>query len=73
MALQCQSKDGTSLITLVIVYAVMLLGNLIFLFTVGWPSFLKKIPVKAGCVIELIVFEWLWLFMFWSHCATMCR
>ena len=41
MAFYCQTKDGTSLITLVIVYTAMVLGNLIFLFTVGYPTFTR--------------------------------
>jgi len=73
MAFYCQTKDPTSLITLVIVYTVMVLGNLIFLFTVGYPTFTQQEPVRAGCVIELIVFEFFWLLMLWSHFATMCR
>ena len=73
MAFYCHTKDGTSLLTLIIVYIAMILGNLLMLFTVGWPTFSKQKSVEAGCVIEIIVFELLWLLMFWSHCATMCR
>jgi len=73
MSVHCITNDATSLVTLIIVYCAMILGNLVFLFSVGWSTFTGQIPISADCVVEIIIFEPLWLLMFWCHVSTMCR
>lgn len=72
MAIHCFRKDLVGLGTLMLVYAMMIIGNLLFLYSACWPMFMKKVPVTAVPLIELVVFEVLWTFMFWSHTYCMC-
>ena len=58
--------------TLLIVYGMMLVGNMLFLFSAMWPVFLQSKPWSVGPLTEFIVFETLWTFMFWSHTYCMC-
>jgi len=55
------------------VYILMLSGNLLFTYTVGYPFFSGKEAVTLDVLIELPIYWLLWLLMVWSHMATMCR
>ena len=71
MAIHCFKKDAVGLVTLCIVYGMMLVGNLLFLFSAGWPMMRGYSEVTVGVVAELLVFELLWFLMLWSHTYCM--
>lgn len=61
-----------SLGTLIVVYAAMALGNILFCYTVLGTAFIASEPLGPDGIIEMIIFEFFWLMMFWSHTYTMC-
>ena len=69
--MHCIHKDFVGLGTLVLVYATMIVGNLLYLYSGSYSTFVGHIPLGAGAIIELIVFETLWGFMLWCHSYTM--
>lgn len=68
----CLLNDYMSLGTLVVVYAAMVLGNVLFCFSVIGPVIMGSQEANAGTVFEMIIFQSLWLMMLWSHTYTMC-
>jgi hypothetical protein len=72
MAIHCFKKDAVGLGTLLIVYMMMIIGNLLFLYSAMWPIFFGGVEWSAGPITEITVFELLWTFMFWSHTYCMC-
>lgn len=42
--------------TLFLVYTSMAAGWILFVFSVGWPTFIGEVKVTAGLVIELLFF-----------------
>jgi hypothetical protein len=72
-ALHCIRKDTVGLGTLVLVYLAMTLGNLLFIFSVIYPTAAGNVDPHAGMIIESIVFETLWLLMLWCHSYTMFK
>ena len=68
-----QYKDPLGLIVLLLVYAAMGVAKVLIYYTIASPSITGIVPVNVGDVIELIIFELLWIMMFWSHSSTMCR
>ncbi len=71
MNLHCIRKDTVGLGTLVLVYLAMTLGNLLFIFSVIYPTAAGNVAPNAGMVIESMVFETIWLLMVWCHSYTM--
>jgi len=74
--LYCMYGDPMGLSTLLIVYASMLIGQVLFVYSVCWPVFSgnqKNPGIVFSMVIELVIFEILWVMMVWSHCATMMK
>lgn len=69
--MHCIRKDLVGLGTLTLVYGSMAIGNLLYLYAGSYPTFAGYVSLKAGAIIELIVFETLWCFMFWCHSYTM--
>lgn len=51
----------------------MALGNLLFMFSVCWPTFTGQVDLQVSVAIECVVFELLWVLMVWSHSYTMCN
>lgn len=72
MAIHCFKKDAVGLGTLLIVYLMMVVGNLLFLFSALGPVLLHDKEWSTVATTELVVFETLWTFMFWSHTYCMC-
>lgn len=72
MGIHCFRNDAVGLGTLVIVYTMMLIGNILFLFSACFPVFTGEKELHPAFTIELIVFETLWLMMVWSHTYCMC-
>ncbi len=66
-------KEWMGVTTLCLVYSSMLVGWLLLFFSIGWPTFIGSVSVKAGVIIELVIFELVWIMMLVSHSATMCR
>ena len=69
-------RDPLGLSTLLMVYSAMIIGNVLFVYTVAWPTLAghQSHPgVIVSVVVELLIFESLWFMMLWSHQATMCR
>ena len=69
----CMSKDSMGLLISIGVHLIMLLGNLLFTFTVGYPFFSGQRSATLDLYIELPLYWLLWGMMVWSHSATMCR